>query len=220
MTVGIISLIINIAIASLLVAVIFYCQRLNRNIKVLQDSKGEMATLFAEFDASIAMASESITELQEATRRADGILKEKLTKADALADDLSFMIDRGNKTADQLEAGLQNKRTNTRAAMPTAAAAPAGAKKPAPAAKKPEKDEMDPTEDPENKLGPLPTRTLSRGAPAERPANARQSTASLESVLEQMANRNNPPAKGEAKSNSRIRSKAEQELFDSLKSGR
>ncbi|MBM3618269.1 MAG: hypothetical protein FJX23_06950 [Alphaproteobacteria bacterium] len=190
----ILSMFANIALAALLVAVIVYCRTLNTNIRVLQDSRSEMAKLFAEFDQSIERASSSIYELKEAARKSDVVLKEKLDTANMIADDLSFMIERGTKMADQLETGLKGGRSAL--SQNAAKAAPA----PEPAA---------------------PARNAAERA--QQPTS--RNTASLESVLEQMANRNNPagnaPAKpGDAKPNTRIRSKAEQELLDSLKSGR
>lgn len=200
----ILSMFANIVLAALLVGVIVYCRNLNTNIKVLQDSRSEMAKLFAEFDQSLDKASSSIFELKEAARKSDVVLKEKLDTANMIADDLSFMIERGNKMADQLETGLKGGRSALSRDNAPAAAAPA---------------KQEPT-----------LSAAGRGkdaAPAERLAQqpTSRNTASLESVLEQMANRNNPagnaPAKpGDAKPNTRIRSKAEQELFDSLKSGR
>lgn len=189
----ILSMFANIALAALLVAVIVYCRTLNTNIRVLQDSRSEMAKLFAEFDQSIERASSSIHELKEAARKSDVVLKEKLDTANMIADDLSFMIERGTKMADQLETGLKGGRS-------ALSSAPAKAL---------------PAE-------PVP-RTKDITERAQQPTS--RNTASLESVLEQMANRNNPagnaPAKpGEAKPNTRVRSKAEQELLDSLKSGR
>lgn len=189
----ILSMFANIALAALLVAVIVYCRTLNTNIRVLQDSRSEMAKLFAEFDQSIEKASSSIFELKEAARKSDVVLKEKLDTANMIADDLSFMIERGTKMADQLETGLKGGRT---ALSPAASKAPPA--EPAP-------------------------RTKDITERAQQPTS--RNTASLESVLEQMANRNNPagnvpPKPGDAKPNTRVRSKAEQELLDSLKSGR
>lgn len=191
----ILSMFANIALAALLVAVIVYCRTLNTNIRVLQDSRSEMAKLFAEFDQSIERASSSIQELKEAARKSDVVLKEKLDTANMIADDLSFMIERGTKMADQLETGLKGGRSAL-SSQSSAKAAPASE----PAAPQ-------------------------RGAAERAQQPTSRNTASLESVLEQMANRNNPagnaPAKpGDAKPNTRIRSKAEQELLDSLKSGR
>lgn len=192
------SLLINMTVAALLLAVIVYCSKLNRSIKLLQDSKSEMAKLFAEFDASIETARESVRSLKEATSKSEELLREKLDTANSIADDLAFMIERGNKTADQLETGLKGGRSAIHGDAPSASP---------------------------NKSAPQ------KAAPSEPPFGGRASkepmggnssrTASIEAVLEQMANRNNPGAKsGENKPHSRIRSKAEQELFDSLKSSR
>lgn len=209
---GIVSLVINVSIAALLVAVIVYCVRLNRNIRVLQDSKGEMAKLFAEFDASIARAAQSVAELQHSAKQSDQILKEKLDKANMIADDLAFMIERGNKMADQLESGLKGGR-------------PSGQKEttaPKGMFPEPETTETKPMPD-NNKLGPFAPKTTTAKPPlsGERPQASARTASSIESVLEQIANRNNPAsADSEKRSNTRIRSRAEQELLDSLKSGR
>ena len=225
----IVELVVNVTMALLLIAVMVYCNRLNKNIRTLQESKGEMAKLFAEFDASIGQATQSVQDLQEATQKAEVVLKDKLDKANLVADDLTFMIERGIKMADQLEGGMKKPAgTPAQAAKPAAPAitarapqaptAPAAAARPAaaPAAPAPAADAK--------KNWPLGGKTMSRSEAA--PVNVNQNrTASIESVLEQMANRNNAPADaakaGDAKkNNNRIRSKAEQELFDSLKSGR
>lgn len=200
-----ISLLIDLAVAGLLLAVIIYCRKLTRSIKTLQDSKSEMAKLFAEFDSSIEAAQESVRALKEATGKSEDLLKDKLDTANSIADDLAFMIERGNKMADQLESGLKGGRS----AGGAASYKQEKAEPEAPAPSRPAAD---------NSAGKFAGRSkeVSSGGNTGR-------TASIESVLEQMANRNNPGAKGgkgESKPHSRIRSKAEQELFDSLKSSR
>lgn len=191
------SLLIDVSVACLLVAMIVYCKKLSRSIAVLQDSRSEMAKLFAEFDSSIEAAQESVRELKEATRNSEDILREKLETANSLADDLAFMIERGNKTADQIESGLKG----GRAMKEPPAATPREAEK-----------EVE-------RLGTPPIG--GHKVPGRKDQGNAARTASIESVLEQMANRNNPGTKAaDGKPHSRIRSKAEQELFDSLKSGR
>lgn len=189
------SLLVDLCVAGLLLAVIVYCNRLSRSIRTLQNSRGEMAKLFAEFDTSIEAAQESVRELKEATRKSEDILREKLETANSLADDLAFMIERGNKTADQIETSLKGGRSAIHKDAPSPAAA---------------------AEENDEPFGKPP---ISGHKSARETARAK--AASLEAVLEQMANRNNPVGKsGKDKPHSRIRSKAEQELFDSLKSSR
>lgn len=194
------SLVLDVAIAGLLISVIIYCRKLNRSIKVLQDSRSEMAKLFSEFDQSIEAARNSVRELKESSRQTEDLLKEKLDTANSIADDLAFMIERGNKMADQLETGIKGGRGS---ASSSTKAGPA------------------PTTGHEPKMPPFGGNA---GKPAEKSTKDTSGnssrTASIESVLEQMANRNNPGKGGDGKPHSRIRSKAEQELFDSLKSNR
>lgn len=207
MTTPWISLLMDLCVAGLLVAVIVYCRKLSRSIRALQDSKSEMARLFAEFDSSITAAQESVRSLKEATGKSEELLKEKLDTANSIADDLAFMIERGNKMADQLESGLKGGRTAVHSEKQSPAAGP--------------KDSPAPKHSAESGAGGIAGRSKDIGNGG---GNSNR-TASIESVLEQMANRNNPAAKGsgksgESKPHSRIRSKAEQELFDSLKSSR
>lgn len=193
-----IMLLLDVSVAALLLAVILYCGRLNRNIRVLQDSKSEMAKLFSEFDQSIDAAQQSVRELKEATRKSEDILREKLDTANSIADDLAFMIERGNKTADQIEASMKGGRNAMKEGPAPASAAPR-----------------------EMTRRDVDASSSAAAQPRKEASNASR-TASIESVLEQMANRNNPASTkpGEGKPHSRIRSKAEQELFDSLKSSR
>ena len=207
MSMGMISLLMNLLMAGLLMATIFYSQKLNRSIRIMQQSKNDMAKLFAEFDESITRATESLQELKDAGKKADAILKDKLGAANLVADDLTFLIERGNKMADQLGGSV---RAPVRAATPAPASETSAGTAPA------------------NSFGSsssfgasLPKKDL----PSDRPATpARTTTSSIESVLEQMANRNNKPVAGagaqtDGRNGPRVRSKAEQELFDSLKSG-
>lgn len=189
-------MLVDVMVAALLVAVIVYCRNLNTNIKVLQDSRSEMAKLFAEFDQSIERASHSIEELKEAARKSDVVLKEKLDTANMIADDLSFMIERGNKMADQLESGLKGGRS----ALAKESSSSTPHLKPQPAF---ETGSASPKKD------------LDRAVPP-----SSRNTASIDSVLEQMASRSSAQAKtAEGKPAAKMRSKAEQELLDSLKTG-
>ncbi|MCH2546176.1 MAG: DUF6468 domain-containing protein [Alphaproteobacteria bacterium] len=230
-----IDFIINISVAVLLLAVIVYCKKLSRNIRVLQDSKSDMAKLFAQFDESIEAAQKSVSELKDATKTSEESLQKKLDTANGIADDLAFMIERGNKTADQIETGLKHGRDSTAPSdvRPKSAATTSTVQKTqqsppvapqrvsTPTAVKPAANisPANPFGTESDKPGKPPI-SGHKIPPRKEQSNASR-TASLESVLEQMANRNNPANKpGENKTSSRIRSKAEQELFDSLKSSR
>ncbi len=85
--------------ALLLIVTAVYCWRLNKRIQVLQDSKSELAQVIREFDQSTQRATQSIAEIHEATVRLSENMQHKIDKANYVADDLQFMIEKGNKLA-------------------------------------------------------------------------------------------------------------------------
>lgn len=85
--------------ALLLIVTAVYCWRLNARIKVLQDSKSELAGIIKEFDSSTQRATQSIAEIHEATARIAENMQHKIDKANYIADDLQFMIEKGGKLA-------------------------------------------------------------------------------------------------------------------------
>lgn len=106
MTAAIANLALNVLMVALLVATIAYCWLLNRRIQMLQDSKGELANLMRHFDESTQRASDSIMALQNASKKIGETMQSRIDKANFMLDDLSFMIEKGNKLANQLEASL------------------------------------------------------------------------------------------------------------------
>src|SRR3984885_11490246 len=106
MTGALANLMLNLVIVVLLAVTICYCWILNRRIRVLQDSKSELAQLLKHFDESTQRASESIIALQTASKKIGENIQFRIDKANYLMDDLSFMIDRGNKLTNQMEASF------------------------------------------------------------------------------------------------------------------
>ena len=93
----VLSLIVNLLMAALLLVTILYCWRLNTRIRLLQDSRSELARIIRDFDESTSRATESIAEIHAATHRLSENIQHKIDKANFLATDLEFMIERGNK---------------------------------------------------------------------------------------------------------------------------
>jgi hypothetical protein len=106
----IIKMLLDCAVAGLLCATIFYCKKLNIRIKLLQDSKSELAQLIQQFDASTKAAVDSIQEIHRASRKISENIQGKLDKANYLANDLEFMIERAGKTADKIEKQIKDGR--------------------------------------------------------------------------------------------------------------
>jgi hypothetical protein len=106
MTIAVISLLLNLLIAGLLMATISYCWVLNKRIKILQDGKSELANLLQYFDESTARASESIVALQSASKKIGENIQTRIDKVNYLMDDLAFMVEKGNRLANQLDANF------------------------------------------------------------------------------------------------------------------
>lgn len=213
MTTLIVTFALDIILTLLLAVTISFCWKLNTRIRILQDSKSELAQLIRQFDESTERATHSIVEIQNASKKITESMQTKLQKANYLADDLHFMIEKGTKIADQLEgnfAAHRGQRSADRPSMggtgseskPQVTRHPVLSSKATPDASSP-----------------------SRTEPARPSVNAAaKATASLESVLERVSNRAQaaPAADKKAAPNlsARVRSKAEQELLEAIKSGR
>jgi len=192
------NLLLNIVIVGLLAATISYCWVLNRRIKILQDSKSELAQLLTHFDESTQRASESIIALQTASKRIGENIQHRIEKANYLIDDLTFMIERGNKLNNQMEAGFAVSRARTRVMS-----------------------EEPPVQEPMPEVKPMPPLESKKT-----PNQKERAVASLEAVLERVVGRN-PKQQVEEEEEApkgrnqplRPRSKTEQELLDMLKAG-
>lgn len=99
----IVTLIFNCLLAALLIATISYCSKLSRRIKTLQDGRSELAGMIAQFDTATNRAIASVNELQTVSKKIIDSLQLKIDKANFLADDLAFLIEKSNKLILQLE---------------------------------------------------------------------------------------------------------------------
>ncbi len=90
-------------IAVLLLITIGYCWKLSRKIVMLHEGRAELNIFIQSFNAAIARAEGNIAELKELSGEADDKLKEHIQKARFLANDLSFLMDKGDNMADMLE---------------------------------------------------------------------------------------------------------------------
>ncbi len=227
MTGVIAKLLLDTLIIILLALTISYCWLLNRRIKILQDSKSELAQLLKYFDESTQRASESIVALQAASKKIGENIQTRIEKANYALDDLNFMIEKGSKLADQLEASFAVSRARGKAGAGSQAPA-----RPTPIVREhAEEEEM-----PAPKRAPV----LETGndilvqrrdeEPAPSMTSREKTAASLGAVLERIAavrgnaaNTNtNGSANGAEKaqaSNAASRSQAEQELLALLRTG-
>jgi hypothetical protein len=192
------NLLLNILIVGLLAATISYCWILNRRIKVLQDSKSELAQLLTHFDESTQRASESIIALQTASKKIGENIQHRIEKANFILDDMAFMIEKGSKLSNQLEASFAVDRARTRVMA--------------------EEHEQD-----NEPLSRPQLSELAKPKAPEKPNHKERTVASLEAVLERVVGKK-PAAFPEEEQSVRPqalrpRSKTEQELLDMIKSG-
>jgi hypothetical protein len=117
----VLAVLLDFLMAGLLLATLIYCLKLNRRIKVLQDSKSELARIIREFDDSTKRATQSINEIHTATMRISENIQHKIDKANYLADDLEMMIEKGNKLTGKVDGGPVRPVRAQPEAAPTAA---------------------------------------------------------------------------------------------------
>lgn len=137
------SLIIDALIAVLLVATIAYAAVLNRKLTVLRDGKSDMAALIASFSESAERAGNGIETLKQAAGRSGEDLQRKVEAARGLVDDLGFLIEKGTRLAERLDAGVSGARAKPAPDLATARA-PAPQKKAEPPAVAVDNAEIEP----------------------------------------------------------------------------
>jgi hypothetical protein len=208
MTISVLSLLLNLLIVGLLMTTISYCWVLNKRIKILQDSKSELANLLKYFDISTTRASESIVALQSASKKISENIQARTDKVNYLMDDLAFMIEKGTRLADKLDANFAINRAKNR--IDTDQISPARTEA--------HDDIMEDFTDeivekplvrPALKPVPVMERT-------EQKNTKEKAGVSLEAVLERVIGRVKSSSPKPAANN---RSKAEQELLDMIRAG-
>ena len=93
------TLIIDIAVAVLLVVTIAYAMTLNKRLTRLRKDKKDLESLARTFGESTMRAEENINQLRTVAQALDI----QMERAQSLRDDLAFLADRGGSTADRLE---------------------------------------------------------------------------------------------------------------------
>lgn len=93
------ALIIDVIVAILLVVTIIYAINLNKRLSAMRKDRAKLEKIATEFAQSTARANESITHLKSTNET----LQRQLDTAQSLRDDLAYLLDRGEKSADRLE---------------------------------------------------------------------------------------------------------------------
>ena len=104
------SLFLEVIGATLLGVMIVYAIRLNRRLSTLQEDKAEFERLLLSFTDSTSRAETSVARLKASAIDTAHSLQESVTRAQALRDDLAFMVDRADDLANRLENGIRDAR--------------------------------------------------------------------------------------------------------------
>ena len=88
----------DIVLAILLMVAIYYCWRLSGYLRVIRDSKSDLAQTIYEFNDATNKAQKSIIDLKNASNIIADKLQVKIEKSEFMADDLAYLIERANKT--------------------------------------------------------------------------------------------------------------------------
>ncbi len=91
------SVLLDILILIVLSITITFCLRLNKRLLEVQSNKKEIASFINALDNSILTAHQSITTLKELTHKVSDEREKYMEEGARLADDLSFMIQSGNR---------------------------------------------------------------------------------------------------------------------------
>ena len=95
--------VLDITVMALLVATLFHAVRLERALHGLKRDRGALDALLGTFGSSTREAEAGIEKLRGLTETAAGQLARQAELGTALKDDLSFLIDRGDRLADRMD---------------------------------------------------------------------------------------------------------------------
>lgn len=103
MSMALLQIIIDGFIAVLLVATIVFAARLSLHLKVFRDSRKEIETQITALSSHIQRAESAIEGLRENARESGRDLQATIKEASALADELQLMTESGDRLADRLD---------------------------------------------------------------------------------------------------------------------
>lgn len=112
-----IALVLDLIMVGLLAATIAYAIILNKQIIKLRESRGEMNELIKGLNEAMTRAESGVRGLKKAAADTGDDLQRSVTRAQALRDELEFMIDAGDALANRLgSVGEERARSSAAAA--------------------------------------------------------------------------------------------------------
>ena len=101
------ALAIDLLLAGLLIATLVYGSMLNRRLMRLRQDRDQLAAVVAEFDAATGRAVAGMDALRAAADASGASLQGVVDRARATIEDLTFLVERGERAAGRLEAATR-----------------------------------------------------------------------------------------------------------------
>jgi uncharacterized protein YoxC len=95
--------IMDVVIATLLIATIFYVARLSLYLKKFKENRRELQSVVAELSVQITSAERSVDSLNKAADEAGQDLQARLNRANVMFDELDIVVQTGDAMANRLE---------------------------------------------------------------------------------------------------------------------
>ncbi len=111
MTLSAWTLLVEATFAVLLAVTIVYAVKLNDRLSRLRERDSEFGDMIAQFEQASVQAHEAAAILKAAGVDAERQLRTPIERAQALRDDLTYMIEHGERIADRIEKSAPRART-------------------------------------------------------------------------------------------------------------
>jgi hypothetical protein len=123
------SLALDILLVILLLATIIYAMILSRRLSMFRANKGELETFLDRMNGAIAKAEASLQGMRATAQQTQATIGEPLQRAQALRDELVFLIQRADSVAEKLANGSGASSSAASSASSARAEAPAPRRK-------------------------------------------------------------------------------------------
>lgn len=123
------SLALDILLVILLLATIIYAMILSRRLSMFRANKGELETFLDRMNGAIAKAEASLQGMRATAQQTQATIGEPLQRAQALRDELVFLIQRADSVAEKLASGSGASSSAASSASSARAEAPAPRRK-------------------------------------------------------------------------------------------
>lgn len=128
------ALILDVLLIILLLATIIYAMVLHRRLAMLRSEKEGLETFLERMNQATAKADASLKGIRQTAEQAQALLNDPMMKAQALRDELLFLIERADGSAERLAGTTSGKAREEPAAPQAPARKPARRAAPAAAA--------------------------------------------------------------------------------------